>query len=129
MISRRLFAFVLLALAIAPAALAQDVGHSLRWGRPQYPHSGACFFKDAGFRGDYFCLRDGQMAGSLPGGFNDRISSIRTFRNSRVSLFNDSNFRGQRITFRRSVDDLRNLRLQGTNKNWGDRISSISVNR
>jgi len=124
-----LFALMLLSLAVVPALLAQDVGRTLRWGHAQYPRSGACFFKDAGFRGDYFCLRNGQMVGSLPGGFNDRISSIRTFGSSRVNLFNDNNFRGQRITFRRSVQDLKSLRLQGTNKNWGDRISSISVNR
>jgi multidrug efflux pump subunit AcrA (membrane-fusion protein) len=30
------------------------------WGRPSQPQSGACFYKDPGFQGDYFCVRDGE---------------------------------------------------------------------
>ena len=128
MTRRLLFAITLFVLVSAPALLAQDVGRSLRWGRPQFPRGGACFFKDSGFQGDYFCLRSGQMAGSLPSGFNDRISSVRLFGRSRASIFNNSNFRGENITFRRDVPDLRAFRLRSDpGKNWGDRISSIQI--
>jgi hypothetical protein len=127
--SRRLLtAIVLLLLAGAPAMLAQDVGRSLRWGREPFPRGGACFFKDAGFQGDYFCLRPGQMAGNMPPGFNDKISSVRLFGNSRVSIFNNSDFRGENITFRRDVPNLRSVPLRSTrSKNWGDRVSSIRI--
>jgi hypothetical protein len=128
MTRRIIFATVLFLLGTASSLFAQDVGRSLRWGRPQFPRGGACFFKDAGFQGDYFCLRGGQMAGNLPSGFNDRISSVRLFGRNRVSLFNDSNFRGETMTFRQDVPDLRSVPLRrDRGKNWGDRISSIRI--
>ena len=42
-------------LSMPAAASAQ-----LRWGRPTVPRDGACFYRDAGFRGDYFCVRAGE---------------------------------------------------------------------
>src|SRR5450755_1484939 len=61
------------------------------WGRPHPPKTGACFYKDSGFRGDYFCLQVGERWPSLPAGFNDKISSIQVFRGGRVRLFNNNN--------------------------------------
>ena len=50
-----------------------------RWGRPNAPRSGACFYRDANFQGDYFCLRAGESVDAVPNDMNDQISSIRTF--------------------------------------------------
>ncbi|HXO04219.1 MAG TPA: DUF3011 domain-containing protein [Candidatus Sulfotelmatobacter sp.] len=93
------------------------------------PRNGACFFKEARFSGDYFCQPKGASMNVVPPGFNDQISSIQVYGSVSVTIYNDSNFKGPSATTRRSIPDLRNYQLQGyNNKNWDNRISSISVN-
>jgi hypothetical protein len=105
-------AFILL---IPAAASAQ-----LRWGRPTVPSDGACFYRDAGFRGDYFCVRAGEDLPYIPGGLNDEISSIRTFGRARVVVFRDKRFSGRSELFAQDVYNLRNA-------GWNDRLSSLRV--
>lgn len=89
------------------------------WGRSgQIPREGACFYEDADFRGQYFCLARGGTYTSLPSGFNDRISSIRVFR-AEVKIFQDRDFRGRSSEIRSDVRDLRG--------SWRDTISSLRV--
>jgi hypothetical protein len=95
---------VLLVLVSAGLCAAQDV----RWGRPPVPSSGACFYKETDFRGDYFCVRNGQSYSNLPPGFNDRIYSLRVFGRTPVSVYVDNNYRGAQATTRRNIRDLRN---------------------
>jgi hypothetical protein len=116
--ARRLTVSAVLALfSLIPAAnaLAQP-----RWGRPATPRSGACFYRDANFEGDYFCVRAGEDIPDMPRGLNDEISSIRTFGDVEVVVFQDGRFRGRSEAFDRSV---RNLRNEG----WNDRLSSARV--
>jgi len=105
---------VMAALAVPSAAMAQ------RWGRPPFPGSGACFFQDSDFRGDYFCVPAGEDVGRVPDEMNDRISSIRLFGRAEVIVFGDIRFRGGSARFDRSIRDLRDER-------WNDRISSLRV--
>ena len=89
------------------------------WGRNQaVPREGACFYEDANFRGEYFCVPRGATYTSLPSGFNDRISSVRVI-GAEVRIFQDRNFRGRSQEIRTSVRDLRG--------NWRDNVSSIRV--
>jgi hypothetical protein len=105
------------------AAFAQP-----EWGRPRPPKSGACFYKDADFRGDYFCMKRGDRWPTLPAGFNDRISSIRVFRDARVRLFIDNDFHGVSVRIDHDVADLHSIRLpDNAYKSWNDRVSSIAV--
>jgi hypothetical protein len=92
----------------------------LRWGRPTVPRDGACFYRDAGFRGEYFCVRAGEDLPHIPGGLNDEISSIRTFGRAEVTIFRDRRFTGRAERF---GGDVWNLRNQG----WNDRLSSLRV--
>ncbi len=118
-----LTAVLLLCLTSLPA-LAQQ----WQWGRPRPPRSGACFYKDINFQGDYFCMRAGDRWPSLPRGFNDKISSIRTFQGSVVQLFDNGNFQGHRIRIDRDINSLLRLRLpDDPRKSWNDRISAIAV--
>jgi Peptidase inhibitor family I36 len=94
----------------------------LRWGRPTVPRDGACFYRDAGFRGDYFCVRAGEDLPWVPGGLNDEISSIRTFGRAEVTVYRDRRFSGRSERFERDVFNLRN---QG----WNDKLSSLRVDR
>jgi hypothetical protein len=88
------------------------------WGREVQPREGACFYEDAGFRGQYFCVPRGGTYTSLPRGFNDRISSIRVF-GANVRIYRDRDFRGRSSEIRRDAGNLRG--------NWRDTISSIRV--
>ncbi len=94
----------------------------LRWGRPPVPRDGACFYRDAGFRGDYFCVRAGEDLSWVPAGLNDEISSIRTFGRAEVTVYRDRRFSGRSERFERDVFNLRN---QG----WNDKLSSLRVDR
>ena len=106
--------FVMAALAIPSAAMAQ------RWGRDPFPGSGACFFRDSEFRGEYFCVRAGENVWRVPDEMNDRISSIRTFGRAEVIVFSDIRFGGGSMRLDHSIRDLRDER-------WNDRISSLRV--
>jgi len=119
-----LTALLLLSVTSLPAFAQQS------WGRPHPPKSGACFYADPGFRGEYFCLKHGERWPSLPPGFNDRITSIRVFGGARLRVFNDDNFGGISALIAHDVDDLRSFRLpENPYKSWNDRISSIAVFR
>ena len=115
---------VLLLAASLPAFAQWD------WGRPRPPRSGACFYKDNNFRGDYFCLKDGDRWPSMPRGFNDRITSIRVFGRARLRVFADENFSGASLLLDHNVDDLHRIPVSDNrSRSWNDRISSIAVFR
>jgi hypothetical protein len=107
-------------IGVVVVAMPSLASAQLRWGRPQVPRAGACFYRDADFRGDYFCLRAGQNVGTIPNGLNDEISSIRTFGNAEVTVYKNRRFAG---TSRRFGSDVVNLRNIG----WNDRLSSLTV--
>ncbi len=119
MASRRLplAAAVLLACVagVAPSADAQP-----RFGQGPQPRAGACFYEDANFRGDYFCVTAGEEVRQMPADMNDRISSIRLVGNATAVVYRDSRFRGQSARFE---GDVRNLKREG----WNDLVSSIRV--
>ena len=89
------------------------------WGRNEaMPRAGACFYEDANFHGQYFCVQRGSTYASLPRGFNDRISSVRVF-GARVEIFKDRDFHGKSSEFHGDVHNLKG--------NWKDDVSSIRV--
>jgi hypothetical protein len=104
-----------LTLLAAPPAAAQP-----RWGRSRPPRAGACFYKDDQFRGEYFCVEAGDALSSLPSGMNDEITSIQTFGNAEVEIYQDVNFRGRSTRFSSSVSNL--------GSDWNDKLSSLRVN-
>jgi hypothetical protein len=92
------------------------------------PHDGACFFTGANFTGDYFCEPRGSVL-NVPGGFNDKISSIQVYGRVTITIYNDGNYQGLSAVTRQSVSDLRAWRIQGySNKDWNNRISSMRLN-
>jgi len=107
-------------IAIASVLAASSTASAQRWGHERTPDSGACFYEDANYRGEYFCVRSGESIGSMPSDMNDRISSIRIFGNTEVTVFRDVDFRGGTKRF---DDNIRNLADEG----WNDRISSLRV--
>jgi beta/gamma crystallin/peptidase inhibitor family I36 len=90
------------------------------WGRAPTPSTGACFYEDVNFAGQYFCAPIGATNARVPRGTNDRISSIRVFGNADVTVFRDNDFEGPS---RRFDFDMRDLRGAG----WNDSISSFRI--
>jgi hypothetical protein len=102
------------------ASIAWNKGRFPEWGRQAMPKEGACFYRDAEFRGEYFCVPRGASYESVPNGFNDQISSIRILRAGGVLIFVDRDFGGRLARVTSDVPDLR----RGV---WNDKISSIRV--
>ena len=114
---------VVLLLAFVGGLLSAGVAQAqIRWGREAVPRSGVCFYDDADYRGQYFCVAPGERLASLPRGMGDRISSIRVFGDADVTVFRDRSFRGASTRFGR---DVVNLKREG----WNDSISSIVIGR
>jgi len=62
-------------MAGAILTLVASQAQAQRWGRENTPRSGACFYRDANFQGEYFCLRAGEEV-DVPADMNDQISSF-----------------------------------------------------
>jgi len=107
-------------VAAAAILAASSTASAQRWGRERTPNDGACFYEDADFHGDYFCVRGGEDLSSIPDGMNDRISSVRLFGRTDVTLFKDTKYHGRST---RLTHDVRNLKSEG----WNDLVSSIQV--
>jgi hypothetical protein len=88
----------------------------------QVPREGACFYRDADYRGQYFCVRSGDQLSTLPGGADDEVSSIRTYGRVEVIVYRDTRLRGDSRQFSSSVQDLER-------EGFNDRISSVDVRR
>ena len=115
--NRRIVMAVLMGVALGAPSIAAA---QYNWGRGSQPKSGACFYKDPDFNGEYFCVRDGESERDMPHGMNDKISSIRIFGNASVTVFQDSRFEGRSSRF---DYDVPNLKREG----WNDLISSFRV--
>ena len=108
----------LIGIGVALVATA-SIANAQRLGGRE-PREGACFYEDANFRGDYFCLDSGDAERRLSSDMNDRISSIRVFGRAEVTVYVDSRYRGGSEDFDEDVRDLRRER-------WNDTISSVQV--
>jgi hypothetical protein len=97
-------------------------------GRNPYgrPKSGACFYKNVNFTGEYFCRERGANIPQVP--LDDEISSIQVFGRASVTIYKDPNFSGPAATTRESVGNLRQWRMPNNpNLNWDNRISSARI--
>jgi hypothetical protein len=97
------------------------------WHGGLWERGGACFYKEPGFRGAFFCMRRGERLESM-GDYGDKLSSVRVFGNARVAVFDDRNFNGASASTGHDVVDLHNWRVrQKQGHTWNDRISSVMV--
>jgi|GEM_PF-1186114 len=93
-----------------------------RWGQPATPESGACFYRQPNFRGQYFCANSGENIELMSRGMTGQIASIRRFGAADVTIFQNSRYAGR---WSRLGGDVVNLKGEG----WNDRLSSIRVGR
>ncbi len=87
---------------------------------------GACFYKEANFQGERFCVDKGERVYNVPTGFGDRISSVRIFGRTEVTLYQDTNFGGHNLRLRNDVNNLQSYQV-APGHSWNDRVSSIKV--
>lgn len=119
----RLCSFVLVAAALISAShmYAQD-----RDDRDHDRRTGACFYKDADYRGDHFCMEAGDRMARMPQGFNDQISSLRIFGHTDITVFENTDFGGRILRLHDNVANLKSYEVS-PGHTWNDRISSIDV--
>lgn len=96
------------------------------WNHRPDPNSGACFYTDASFSGDHFCVRAGDRLPSLPNHFEHHVGSVQVFGDAKVRLFNDSNYKNGSTVLDHSVNDLRDVAFRGGHT-WNDRIGSLMI--
>ena len=111
---------------VVVAVLCTTVCSSAQDRDDQNRRSGACFYKDANFRGDRFCLNEGDHMRMVPEGFNDKISSIRIFGRTEVTVYDDRDFGGPRLHVKEDIMDLESFQMK-PGHSWNDKISSIDV--
>ena len=102
----------------APPGQFEYGGRRGAFGRGSEPRRGACFYMDADYQGESFCLDAGEELRNLERRYNDEISSVRIFGRVRVVVYEDVSFSGARMTLTRDVPNL---------GEFNDRISSIRV--
>ncbi len=101
-------------------ALPSTASAQYSWGHGRTPHDGACFYKDADFRGEYFCIPAGEGIPSMGRDMNDEISSIRIYGRAEVAVYRDRQYTGRSSAFRGNVTNLKSV-------GWNDTISSVQV--
>jgi hypothetical protein len=89
------------------------------WGHGPAPREGACFYRDANYRGESFCVPRGAHYASMPRDFNNAIRSVRVFGGAEVRVFTERDYHGRSGEVRHDVGD-----LHGT---WRDSIESLRV--
>jgi hypothetical protein len=86
-----------------------------------------CVYEHVNYQGHSQCWDSGEEIADLRDiGWNDGISSIRTFGGTRVAFYEHAGFDGQRLIVDRDIPDLTQVRANGSS-NWNDRISSVRV--
>jgi hypothetical protein len=97
-------------------------------GRPrpgQRREDRVCVYQHAGYRGNSQCFDAGEDMPSLKDiGWNDGISSIRVFNGTRVAVYENSDYSGERLVVEKDIPDLTRMNARG-GWNWNDQISSL----
>jgi hypothetical protein len=107
-------------MAFATQSFAQDRG-DFRNGGGGRGGGQACFYADADYRGQSFCLSPGQTYRNLDGFFNDKISSISVDGGVTVTMYSDADYRGRDMTINRDLSNMSDY------PGWNDTVSSIVV--
>jgi hypothetical protein len=105
-------------LGVVPAQAAQR-------DRRSEDRDRVCVYQNNYYQGASQCYYPGDEISDL-GGRRNSVSSIHVYGRARVTVFEDSNFRGNSTEFRSDVVDLARVSMSGS-KTWNDRIGSLRV--
>jgi hypothetical protein len=88
--------------------------------------NGVCIYEEPDFRGRAECFDSRDEISDLGRSWNDRISSLRVFGPTRITLYRDINFQGDSIRIDRDIRYLGDLRLRGS-LSWDNQASSFDI--
>jgi hypothetical protein len=108
----------LIALSMIQVLSPRLEAQSLTQNRDNQPREGVCFYTDANYRGESFCVNSNESLRNVGDRYNGKISSIRVFGSNGVTVYENENFNGSRQTFSQNMPQLRD---------WSDRITSFQV--
>ena len=98
-----------------------------RQGRGEVRNDRVCVYEHANFQGNSQCWDSGDDIDDLERvGWNDRISSIRTFGRTRVAFFEHAGYQGERLIVDHDMPDLTAVNAD-RRSSWNDRISSVRI--
>jgi hypothetical protein len=85
-----------------------------------------CVYQHTNYQGHSQCWDAGDEIVDLKQiGWNDGISSIRTFGGTRLAVYEHSGFQGRRLIVDSDIPDLTHVNTDGSH--WNDRISSVRI--
>jgi hypothetical protein len=84
-----------------------------------------CFYQDIHFRGWEQCYQAGDEVTDLRQ-LKNAISSIRIYGRARITVYDETEFRGNSVEFNSDVPDL-GLRNMSGSRSWSDRIESFRI--
>jgi hypothetical protein len=84
-----------------------------------------CFYQDIQYQGWEQCYNAGDEIASLERR-NDAVSSIRIYGRARVTVYDETEFRGRSAEFTADVPDLGRRNLSGS-RTWSDHIESFRI--
>jgi hypothetical protein len=97
----------------------------------------ACVYQDGEYKGLSLCLAVGEEDADLTlrtwttnlssGNWNDRISSVKVGFNTKIVLWTDINFGGDRVILQYDSCNNTSPRWSNMPKGWNDRVSSFKV--
>ena len=96
----------LVLLFVGMIGMAAAAASAQTWGRPQMPSTGACFFEEVNYSGQYFCTGADASTTRVPHGMENRISSVRVFGDAEVTLVSELGPLSFTRTFRSDISDL-----------------------
>jgi len=108
----------LIALGLSYTSSPRLEAQNRSWNRSNQTREGACFYVDANYRGDSFCINAGENLRNVEDRFNDRITSVQVFGGAQVIVYEHENFNGANRTFAGDVSNL---------QDWNDKITAIQV--
>jgi len=108
-------------LALAPHV---DAAPQFGTGRQQN-RDRVCVYKDVHYQGWEQCYNIGDEVASLDR-YNNAISSIRIYGRARVTVYDETEFRGRSAEFASDTPDLGLRNLSGS-RSWSDHIQSLRV--
>jgi hypothetical protein len=122
---KRLSALTFGLLVSLGLALSANAAPQFGIGRDRGERDRVCVYKDIHYQGWEQCYNAGDEVNTL-GGRNNAVSSIRIYGRASVTVYSETNFRGQAAEFSSNVPDL-GLRSLAGGKTWSDHIQSLRV--
>ncbi len=100
-------------------------------GQGQNRGNRVCLYDQPNYAGQSVCFNEGEDVSdffAVPGGWNDRVASIRLFGNVQATIYQDVGFGGASYVVSSDIPNLARLRAAEM-RNWGSQVSAMRIER